>query len=110
MIGSGETNTNLGKYLVKQGFSNFVIFNRTTTNAKKLGSILTTDKIIAEGLPLEQLKEFEKGFDVLIVCTSSPQPIITPEIYSSILNKERNQKIVIDLSVPSNIDTKVFEE
>ena len=112
IIGAGETNSNLSKYLVKQGFTNFIIFNRTLAQAKKLARMISSNKISAEAFPLEQLKDYKKGFDVLIVCTSSPDKIITPEIYSALVGQvddSHQKKIVINLSVPSNISDEVFE-
>ena len=108
-IGSGETNSNLGKYLVKQGFTNFTIFNRTVENANKLAKVLTTEVISAKGFSLDQLSKYKRGFDVLIVCTSSPEKIITSDVYSIILAGEKSSKIVVDLSIPSNIQSEVFE-
>ena len=110
IIGAGETNSNLSKYLVKQGFTNFIIFNRTLAQAKKLARMISSNKISAEAFPLEQLKDYKKGFDVLIVCTSSPDKIITPEIYSALVGQvddSHQKKIVINLSVPSNISDDV---
>ena len=109
IIGAGVTNTNLSKYLVKHGFTNFVIFNRTLANAKKLAKYLATDKISAKAFSLDQLEKFKNGFDILITCTSSPEKIISKDVYSSLLRDERDSKIIIDLSVPSNIDEAVFE-
>jgi glutamyl-tRNA reductase len=108
LIGSGETNTNLSKYLVKDKFTNFVIFNRTLENAKKLAKVLSTNTINAEAYPLEELKNYTKGFDALIVCTSSSEKIITPELYSRLLGNDKDEKIIIDLSIPSNIDPAIY--
>ena len=109
MIGAGETNSNLSKYLVKRGFKSFTIFNRSFSKAVKLAAMLTTDTISATALPIEQLEKFNKGFDILIVCTSSSEKIITNEVYSSLLCNNNETKIVIDLSVPSNIESDVYE-
>lgn len=109
MIGAGETNSNFSKYLVKRGFINFAIFNRSYSNAVKLAKMLATDTISAVALPLDKLNQFNKGFDILIVSTSSPEKIISNEIYSSLLCNENDTKIVVDLSVPSNIEPEVFE-
>ena len=109
MIGAGETNSNLSKYLVKRGFKSFTIFNRTFSKAVKLAAMLTTNTISAIALPIEQLEKFNKGFDILIVCTSSSEKIITNEVYSSLLCNNNETKIVIDLSVPSNIESDVYE-
>lgn len=109
MIGAGETNTNLSKYLVKHGFTEFTIFNRTNSNAVKLAKYLATDKISAKAFPLDHLRKFKNGFDILITCTSSPEKIISNEVYASLLCNEKDPKIIIDLSVPSNIQDEVFE-
>ncbi len=109
MIGAGETNSNLSKYLVKRGFKSFTIFNRTFSKAVKLASMLSTDAISAIALPIEQLEKFNNGFDILIVCTSSSEKIITNEVYSSLLCNDIKSKVVIDLSIPSNIEPEVYE-
>jgi glutamyl-tRNA reductase len=100
MIGAGETNTNFSKYLVKRGFRNFFVFNRSLLNASRLSKYLCSDGINAEAYTLDQIKTFRKGFDILVVCTSSPDKFISSEIYSSLLCNEKNKKIIIDLSVP----------
>ncbi len=109
MIGAGETNLNMSKYLVKQGYSSFAIFNRSKDNAVKLASMLSTDKIEARPYSLNDLSTYDKGFDVLIVCTSSPEQFVTRQVYSALLNGEINSpKIIIDLAIPTNISPEVF--
>ncbi len=108
MVGSGETNTNLAKYLIKQGFVNFTIFNRTVENAIKLCKVISTATVKAEAYPLSELSTYNKGFDVLVTCTGSPEKIITQDVYASLLNGELTKKVVVDLSVPSNIDHAVL--
>jgi glutamyl-tRNA reductase len=110
MIGAGETNTNLSKYLVKHGFTNFVIFNRSIENAKKLVQSLATNQITAEAFSLNDLINYTRGFDVLVVCTSAPDIIVTPEIYNRLLAGEKKTKVIIDLAIPSNIASSVIEE
>ena len=110
IVGAGETNSNLSKYLVKRGFNNFTIFNRSFSNAVKFANMLTTNTISAKAIPIEQLKQFNKGFDILIVCTSSPEKIISNEVYTALLCNENNTKIVIDLSIPSNVHSEVFKK
>jgi glutamyl-tRNA reductase len=109
MVGAGETNTNLSKYLVKHGFSKFAIFNRSLENAKKLAQFLKTNSITAEAYNLEELKNYTQGFDILVVCTSSPDTFITPELYQSLLAGDTKAKVIIDLSIPSNIHPSVLE-
>ncbi|WP_345948453.1 MULTISPECIES: glutamyl-tRNA reductase [unclassified Mucilaginibacter] len=104
IIGAGETNRNISKYLQKHKYSNFSVFNRTLANAEKLAADLN-----GEAYDLEALKSFKKGFDVIITCTSATQPIITTEIYESLLNGETSRKTVVDLAVPNDTAAEVLE-
>lgn len=103
IIGAGETNTNLCKYLKKHKFANFVVFNRTESKAKKL-----SDELGGNSFPLTSLKNYKKGFDVLITCTSSQEPIITKDIYQQLLSGDTTKKVIIDLAVPNDIDREIL--
>ncbi|ASU32733.1 glutamyl-tRNA reductase [Mucilaginibacter xinganensis] len=105
IIGAGETNRNISKYLQKHKFSNFSVFNRTVENAAKLAADLG-----GEAFNLEALKTFNKGFDAIITCTSSTEPIITPEIYAGLLNGETGRKTIVDLAVPNDTHSDVLEQ
>src|SRR5690606_2877511 len=76
VIGSGETNQNLAKYLKKHQHANFVVFNRTLKNAQKLARELN-----GEAYSLSELAHYKKGFDVMIICTGAPQAIIDVQLY-----------------------------
>lgn len=105
IIGSGETNQNLAKYLKKHQYSNFTIFNRTVENAEKLAKELN-----GKAYPITKLKNYNRGFDILITCTGSTDSIIDLPTYDSLLNKETEKKIVIDLAVPNDIATEVVKD
>lgn len=105
IVGAGETNTNLAKYLQKHKFANFVVFNRTLSKAQKLAQDLQ-----GTAYPLTELSNYKNGFDVLITCTSSETPIITKEVYASLLNGDTHKKVVIDLAVPNDIDRNLVNE
>jgi len=102
MIGSGETNSTFARFLKKQNFANIVIFNRSLDNANKLAS-----EIQAKAFHLSTLADYPGGFDVMICCTASTEPIITSEIYRNLLRNERDIKILIDLSIPNNIEKNI---
>lgn len=108
MIGAGETNSNLAKYLTKQGFNNFAIFNRSLENAQTLCKLISTADIQANAFSLDELKNYKGGFDVLVTCTGSPEKLITTEVYESLLQGDQTPKVIVDLSVPSNIDQQVL--
>lgn len=97
IIGAGETNRNISKYLQKHKFSNFAVFNRTLSKAK-----LLADDLGGEAYNLEALKTYDKGFDAIITCTSSVQPIITAAIYKTLLNGDTDRKTIVDLAVPND--------
>ena len=105
IIGAGETNFNISKYLQKHKFSNFSVFNRTISKAQQLAADLN-----GEAFELEDLKNYHKGFDAIITCTSSTEPIITPEIYSILLNGETDKKTIVDLAVPNDTAPEVLEQ
>jgi glutamyl-tRNA reductase len=104
IIGAGETNKNLSKYLKKHKYSNFTIFNRTIENARVLAEDLG-----GVAYNLEALKTFKNGFDVIITCTSATEPIITNEIYTSLLNGDDSRKVIVDLAVPNDTSPEVLQ-
>lgn len=104
IIGAGETNQLFAKYLKKQKLSNFTVFNRTIEKAESLAAELE-----GTALPLSELKSYKKGFDVIITCTAAVEPIITSEIYASLLNGETTKKIILDLAIPNDTASDVVE-
>lgn len=104
-VGAGDTNSKMAKYLQKHKFANFTVFNRTLEKAQVLASMLN-----GTAASLSELKNYTKGFDVIIVCTAASQAIITKDIYSSLLQGETNKKVLIDLSIPSGVESSVPAE
>ena len=102
-IGSGQTNTNMAKFLFKHGCTNFIIYNRSIENAEKLAK-----EINGTARTLDQLKDHTEGADVIIACTSSTEPIVTKEIYDTLIGDDNNQKVVVDLAIPNEIDEAVI--
>ncbi len=105
IIGAGETNRNLSKYLQKHKFSNFAVFNRTLSKAAELAKDLN-----GQAYHLDELKNYNKGFDVIITCTSAVEPIITPEVYTTLLNGETSRKTIVDLAIPNDTAPEVLEK
>lgn len=103
IIGSGVTNTTMAKYLKKHKFANFTIFNRTLTNAQKLA-----EELNGTAYTLSELKNYNKGFDIIVTCTGSSESIITHEIYKSLVAEDRSKKVVIDLAIPNDLDAEIL--
>jgi glutamyl-tRNA reductase len=104
IIGAGTTNTNMARFLRKHGFKNFVVFNRTFSKAESLAKDLK-----GNGYPLTDLATYTDGFDVIITCTGSDSHIITPEIYSQLLQGEKDRKVVIDIALPQDLHPSIVE-
>lgn len=104
IVGAGETNRNIAKYLLKHRFSNFVVFNRTLKNAQALSTELN-----AAVYPLSELPDYKGGFDILITCTGSSEAIIDKTRYQSLLNGETDRKVIVDLAIPNDIHPDVLE-
>lgn len=100
MIGAGQTNLLVTKFLKKQGQQRLTVFNRTQARAANLASGFPQGR----GLALGELENFDEGFDVLIVCTGSAEPILTPTLFNWLLaGEDPRDKIVIDLGVPADV-------
>ncbi len=104
-VGSGETNTVLASYLQKHKFANFTVFNRSLENGKKLAAIVK-----GKAFELKALPDFKEGFDVLIVCTASSEPLITKAIFDTLNNNETSKKVIIDLALPANVEEVVAKD
>ncbi len=104
LIGAGVTNTTMARYLKKHGFKHFTIFNRTLTKAQKLAKELN-----AEAYSLSEIKNYKKGFDIIVTCTGASESIITKTVYKSLVGADPSKKIVIDLAVPNDLDAEVLQ-
>jgi glutamyl-tRNA reductase len=105
IVGAGQTNTNLCKYLYKHGFRNFAVFNRSIENGQ-----LLAQTIGGAAFPLDSLSTYHKGFDVLVTCTSSADYLIDTSLYKQLLQSDKDSKIVIDLAIPNDVDPHIFKE
>ncbi len=103
VVGAGVTNTNMTRFLKKHGFTNFAVFNRTFSKAEHLAHQLK-----GTPYPLEQLANYDKGFDVLITCTGADRSIIDESLYNQLLQGDESSKIIIDLAIPSDMDRAVI--
>jgi glutamyl-tRNA reductase len=102
MIGAGMTNSNMAKFLKKHGYKNFAVFNRTFSKAETLATELHGNAYV-----LEDLSMYTKGFDIIITCTGAEKAIITPEIYTNLLQGETSRKVVIDIAIPHDLDASI---
>nr|WP_315421781.1 glutamyl-tRNA reductase [uncultured Pedobacter sp.] len=103
IIGAGETNQNIAKYLNKHKYSNFSIFNRTLSKGESLAGELG-----GKAYPLAALEDFNEGFDVIITCTGSTEAIINEALYAKLLNGDQGKKVIVDLAIPNDVTPAVI--
>ena len=104
LVGAGQTNRLVSKFLIKHGYSNVAIFNRTIDKAEGLASLLN-----GRSFSLDQLNTYEGGFDCMIVCTGATKAIINKKLYTQLLNGETDEKLIIDLAIPNNVAEEVVD-
>lgn len=104
LVGAGETNTLIAKYLVKAGFTSFTVFNRTYEKALSLA-----DELQGDALPFESLqKNCSLDFGVLISCTGSTEPVVTATAWDALTKDQPDkQRFIVDLAIPNDIDESV---
>ncbi|BAC24492.1 hemA [Wigglesworthia glossinidia endosymbiont of Glossina brevipalpis] len=103
LIGSGTINELIAKQLFKYKIKDLFISNRTIDHAKNLA-------IKVNGCVVEFNEIFKNlnKMQVIITSTYSRKLIITYKIIKSIIEKNKNKKIIfIDISIPRNIDKKI---
>jgi glutamyl-tRNA reductase len=103
LIGAGQTNALVTKFLAKHEYKNVTVFNRSAQKAEELAVLVGgTARLLTD------ISNYDNGFDCMIVCTGAIDPIITTEVYQQLLHGETDEKIVIDLAIPHNVEAIVM--
>ena len=103
MIGAGVTNTTMGRFLKKHGFTQFAVFNRTLEKAQQLA-----EELGGQAFPLKELDTYQGGFDVMISCTGAEHLIVASSLYEQLLQGDTNPKTLIDLAIPQDLDPTIL--
>lgn len=98
LFGTGKIGRNTCENLIKHSDNNHItLVNRTFEKAEAL-----SDKLNLTTRKIEELPEVLKNTDILIVATGAPKPTITKDLLP-----EGKKMLIIDLSIPENVDEKV---
>ncbi len=101
IAGTGKIGRNTCKNLLDYTQAkDITLINRTADNAQELSALYQL-----KNLPWSSLPEAVKVSDIIIVATQSDTPIITMNMIS-----KGASKILIDLSVPENIDPSLLHQ
>ncbi len=99
ILGAGESIQKAVKFLVKFGYQNISIYNRTLSKAEELCKSCGNGKANS----LDNIEQHKEGFDILISCLDFKANFVNKELYTKLLNKDESPKVVIDLAVPNNV-------
>ncbi len=103
ILGAGETAELLIRYLVNHDAQQVVIANRTLKNAEKLSHMFNV-----KTLSLSQVANHLHGFDLIFSATASPELLITHhDTVSAVKKRKYKPMVMIDLSVPRDIEEKI---
>lgn len=105
LVGAGETNSLVAKFLKKYSFENIKIYNRSLHNAAEL-----SQEVSAQAFHMHDLQKVNGDFDIIFVCTSANKAIIDQKLYTAMLAGDTSEKTIIDLAVPRNVALEVVEQ
>ncbi|MEX0684798.1 MAG: glutamyl-tRNA reductase [Balneolales bacterium] len=99
LIGTGKIGKITCKNLISLGASKVTLVNRNLARAEALG-----DRFDLPTAKFEDIREIIEGSDLVIVATGAETPVITE---SHVRGMKGKKKVLLDLSVPRNIDPMV---
>jgi glutamyl-tRNA reductase len=101
LIGAGKIGKVTCKNLISLGAGEVVVINRNPDRAEKL-----SERFRVKVEPYEQLAERTQWADLVIVATGADEAVLTPAHFNGWVGTGR-YKVLVDLSVPRNIDPMV---
>lgn len=104
LVGAGQIISNFAKFLQENNYTNVTVANRSAEGAARIAAMFNNSFIT-----LDELPNYTGGFDALITCTAADHAIIDNNIYNSMIGDEKDQKLVIDLAIPADIDPQVID-
>lgn len=99
LIGAGQTNANFARFLVKSGYRNVTVANRTLERAASVAQ--------ASGWQAVQLYHIpeDRSYRVVVACTGSELPIVTNDFLKGITGEAID---LIDMAVPADVAADVI--
>ncbi|MBM3268303.1 MAG: glutamyl-tRNA reductase [Candidatus Sericytochromatia bacterium] len=103
LIGSGKLGELALKHLAAQGVRRIVVANRTLESAQELANVVG-----GEAVPFYGMKQSLQDVDVVLCCTGAPHYVLgVPDFEAVMADREGRPIVVVDVSVPRNIDPAV---
>jgi glutamyl-tRNA reductase len=103
LLGSGKMSELAAKNLIDNGAGAVTVVNRTLDRAQALAMAWG-----GRALSFDALGDALRDADVVLASTSSPQPVIEPDMVRSALDQRRSRPLLlIDMAVPRDVDPAV---
>ncbi len=102
ILGAGEMATSIARSLVGKGPRTIFVSSRTYENAR-----LLAHQLDGKAVGLESLSSAMRESDVVLVATAAPHAILGPELAREALAEGRGPLLIVDISMPSNVDPAV---
>jgi len=104
VVGAGDTGELAARNLHEQGVRTIAIANRTPERAHTLVERLG----FGTYLPMEQLGERLREFDIVIVSTGAREYLVTYEMAAASAERRGGRpQLIVDISVPRNVDPRI---
>ena len=106
LLGAGQTNWLVSKFLRKQGFRDVTVVNRSVERARRLARTYPAGKALA----LADLAQHDGGFDLLVSATGATEPLVNDvEMATLLAGEDPEDKVIVDLSIPHSVSADVTE-
>lgn len=103
IVGAGETAELILRYLINHGAEHISVTNRTTEKATNLARFFSK-----QAFELDALPQRLSGYDLVFTATASPTALIDKAVAEQAIKTRKHKPMVmIDLSVPRDIDPKI---
>jgi glutamyl-tRNA reductase len=100
LLGTGEIGRLTAEHLRSAGLGQLTVANRTLASARELAG-----RTGAQAAELERLPELLKSSDVVVCATAASEPVVqAPVLRQALAARHFAPMLLVDLSVPRNID------
>lgn len=103
MVGAGQTNQLIANLLVKYGFKNVKVFNRSVEKANELANRFQG----GQGYSLDEMSNFEAP-DFVVTCTGSAEYVLKKKHFEDWNIDPKTPFTLIDLAIPSDTDPEIL--
>lgn len=105
LVGAGQIISSFSKFLVKAGYRNVTVANRSKEAAQGLAKMFG-----GQGIGLDELHNFNGGFDVLVSCTGAAEAVVDLQMYKKLVGSDDSHKLLVDLALPFDVDQDILQE